>query len=491
METQQRFEKIFSSKRKRLYAISLMIFSILGAIFAQLFFVGRAEAAIADIEILANVNTDNSSQTTSDNRWPTTSTREVTFQIRGGGLGNISTLLTGPKTAVLVIPANLAGEVSPLGNAVIETNLTVDLRNISLLTNLFSAIDNLLKVLVDIVNGVFGTLVGVNLNLDEVYQQLGLLDSLESLPNQSFTEPLTLSQNNQVMSVNLDNGIGKILADNLKGILQNLSSAVGALSAEGSGLVSNTVALLINTALAPVKLALTGAIAAVLPLLELGGSLVGVLADASLLGDTTVTMSTEIAALPNAAVDLDAEFFGTVVKSQVLDIDILKNSSGISSIYYLGERFELAQELLPTRFDFGSHPIQTIADETFHITEGLGAFQVEDTRTITKDWSMKVSQINNWSDTSENQLRNTRMTLYGGPVITDFSDGNIIHHFENGLTIQPNEQQTLFSVKEINSIGTVTIPLVRAELFIPKNTPRNATSYETTLVWTLSETPTS
>lgn len=473
--------------KKNVSVIILLLVTMLGPSLSQIYLSQEAEAAVADIEILSNIETNNTSYTTPDNRWQTTSEQELELIIQGNGLASISPLLTGSKTAVLIIPPELVHSFQPTGNALIETNLTVDLRRIPLLSDLFLALDGLLKLLVDILNGSLGALVGVNLNLDEVYRQVDLLNSLQNLPNLSFHEQLVFSQNNHVLTANIDNGLGRILAENMGTILHNLQNAVSALRAEGRGL-GIAVAELINLALAPVKATLIGAIQALFPLLGLGGSLVSSLADASLLGNTTVTISGRIAPLEETE-DIEPEFHGTVVKSAVIDIDVLSNTSGNSSVYYRGERFGIVAEMLPAKLDFGSHPIQTAEDQVFPINEGLGSIQVEDTRSGEKDWTMKVSQTNPWISETNIPLADSRLTLFGGSLQTTFRNGEVINYVEQGIQLRAHEQQPVFALKGVSDFGSITLPLNRAELFIPKNTPRIAATYETTLVWTLSESP--
>ncbi|MBO1305108.1 WxL domain-containing protein [Enterococcus sp. 669A] len=479
---------IYFIKRKILVTI-LLVFTVLGPILSQIYLAKEAEAAVLDIEILSNIEANNTSGTSPENRWQLNDQQEVEFVIRGSGLGSISAGLTGPKTAVLVIPPELAGSVEPTGDALIETNLTLNLRGIPLLRTLFSALDGLLGELVRILNGALGALTGVTLNLDEVYRQVDLLNSLQDLPSLSFHVPVTLSEDGRALTINVDDGLGRVLAENLKTILQNLSNAVDALRAEGQGPVSGLLAGTINGLLGPLKSGLTTAIQALFPLLDLGGSLVSALADGSLLGDTTVTISTNIQPPEQVTEDLDAHFYGSVVKSSTIDIDLLTNSSGVTSIYFEGERFGVETEQLPKYLDFGTHPIQTAEDQIFSLDEGLGMVQVEDTRNIEKNWSIKVSQASQWTSPNNTNLTNPDLTLYSGPLETTFQDGEIINHAAEGITLRPFAQQKVFTLRGSQDSGSIALPLRGAELFVPMNTPREATSYETTLVWTLSETP--
>ena len=71
-----------------------------------------------------------------------------------------------------------------------------------------------------------------------------------------------------------------------------------------------------------------------MPLLAVGGSGVNELVDASLLGATTVTLPTTVSTPQNLSNNLDARFVGTVVQTDLLDVNLLATADGVSNIYF-------------------------------------------------------------------------------------------------------------------------------------------------------------
>nr|WP_242596338.1 adhesive domain-containing protein [Enterococcus ureasiticus] len=115
-----------------------------------------------------------------------------------------------------------------------------------------------------------------------------------------------------------------------------MKAAVDALHATGSGIASNVVAAAINTALLPVKGTVDTAINLALPFVGLGGAGVNQLADASVLGSTTINIPTTVASPTSLAQNLDARFVGTVVKADAIDVSLINTANGVSDIYYAG-----------------------------------------------------------------------------------------------------------------------------------------------------------
>ena len=76
------------------------------------------------------------------------------------------------------------------------------------------------------------------------------------------------------------------------------------------------------------------AVSGALPLLAVGGSGVNELVDASLLGATTVTLPTTVSTPQNLSNNLDARFVGTVVQTDLLDVNLLATADGVSNIYF-------------------------------------------------------------------------------------------------------------------------------------------------------------
>lgn len=140
----------------------------------------------------------------------------------------------------------------------------------------------------------------------------------------------------------MDDGLGLVLAQNVSSLLQDLKTAVDALHATGSGIGSNVVAAAINTALLPVKGTVDTTINLAIPLVGIGGAGVSQLADASVLGGTTINIPTTVISPTSLAQNLDARFVGTVVKADAIDVSLISSANGVSEIYYAGNEVVVA-----------------------------------------------------------------------------------------------------------------------------------------------------
>ncbi len=294
-----------------------------------------ASAAVLDIELLSNVTSNNDSGTSTSNRWTAANQNQpVNFTVSGGALADASAVFSGQKQAVLVVPPELRGNVAAAGSAAINTNVTIDLSKVTFLTAVLNAANDLTNVITQITSGALGNLTGVDIDLTEVNRQLELVNNIENLGAASFTAPETLAADGSYISAPISDGLGLVLAQNVSNILQDLNAAVQALEAKGNSLPSNLVAAAINAALLPVKGTVNVAVSGALPLLAVGGSGVNELVDASLLGATTVTLPTTVSTPQNLSNNLDARFVGTVVQTDLLDVNLLATADGVSNIYF-------------------------------------------------------------------------------------------------------------------------------------------------------------
>ncbi len=294
-----------------------------------------ASAAVLDIELLSNVTSNNDSGTSTSNRWTAANqNKPVNFTVSGGALADASAVFSGQKQAVLVVPPELRGNVAAAGSAAINTNVTIDLSKVTFLTAVLNAANDLTNVITQITSGALGNLTGVDIDLTEVNRQLELVNNIENLGAASFTAPETLAADGSYISAPISDGLGLVLAQNVSNILQDLNAAVQALEAKGTSIPSNLVATAINAALLPVKGTVNVAVSGALPLLAVGGSGVNELVDASLLGATTVTLPTTVSTPQNLSNNLDARFVGTVVQTDLLDVNLLATADGVSNIYF-------------------------------------------------------------------------------------------------------------------------------------------------------------
>ncbi|EOV2395425.1 Ig-like domain-containing protein [Enterococcus faecalis] len=294
-----------------------------------------ASAAVLDIELLSNVTSNNDSGTSTSNRWTAANQNQpVNFTVSGGALADASAVFSGQKQSVLVVPPELRGNVAAAGSAAINTNVTIDLSKVTFLTAVLNAANDLTNVITQITSGALGNLTGVDIDLTEVNRQLELVNNIENLGAASFTAPETLAADGSYISAPISDGLGLVLAQNVSNILQDLNAAVQALEAKGTSIPSNLVATAINAALLPVKGTVNVAVSGALPLLAVGGSGVNELVDASLLGATTVTLPTTVSTPQNLSNNLDARFVGTVVQTDLLDVNLLATADGVSNIYF-------------------------------------------------------------------------------------------------------------------------------------------------------------
>ncbi|AQL55110.1 cell surface protein [Enterococcus faecalis] len=294
-----------------------------------------ASAAVLDIELLSNVTSNNDSGTSTSNRWTAANQNQpVNFTVSGGALADASAVFSGQKQAVLVVPPELRGNVAAAGSSAINTNVTIDLSKVTFLTAVLNAANDLTNVITQITSGALGNLTGVDIDLTEVNRQLELVNNIENLGAASFTAPETLAADGSYISAPISDGLGLVLAQNVSNILQDLNAAVQALEAKGTSIPSNLVATAINAALLPVKGTVNVAVSGALSLLAVGGSGVNELVDASLLGATTVTLPTTVSTPQNLSNNLDARFVGTVVQTDLLDVNLLATADGVSNIYF-------------------------------------------------------------------------------------------------------------------------------------------------------------
>jgi LPXTG-motif cell wall-anchored protein len=250
-------------------------------------------------------------------------------------------VLSGTRYAVIVIPPELRGVVTP-GTATGQTNVSVDLTQIPLLTGLVGTLNNTLAGLTTIVDTVTST-AGLSFDTTRLYRDLNLLSNVMTVDQGSWTQAATLSQDGSMIIVNLDNGIGPVLTNNIINILQDLEEAINELNVtvtgnDPLGLLQVTAATL-NGTLAPVKSTLALAVDGVLsPLLSDTGALTQQLLDVAVLGSTTVTVPTtiDIPTTSSTSGTITSKFVGTIVQTDLLDVSIFSGSDSFSNIYWNG-----------------------------------------------------------------------------------------------------------------------------------------------------------
>ncbi len=203
-------------------------------------------------------------------------------------------------------------------------------------------LNNTLSGLTSIVDTVTST-AGLKFDTSRLYADLNLLSNVMTIDQGAWSQAATLSPDGSMIIVDLDKGLGPILANNVINILQDLKLAVNDLNvtvtaSDPLGTLHLTAATL-NTTLAPIKTALTVAIDGVLtPVLNDAGVLTQQLLDVSLLGSTTVNVPTTIN-IPTTSTTqgtVTSKFVGTIVQSDILDVSLFSGSDSSSNIYWNG-----------------------------------------------------------------------------------------------------------------------------------------------------------
>lgn len=164
-----------------------------------------------------------------------------------------------------------------------------------------------------------------------------------------------------------------------------------------------------------------------------------------------------------------------------------------------------ATKQLPTNLDFGSHEIQTETAETWYATSdgtGLrgdgstltrGAVAVSDNRgAAASSWAVKVKQ------SAQFTVQNTPLS---GAVLT-IATGALTNNLNtpptgstdiagNQLVFDTfNSDYDVLTANSGEGSGETSLPINEVSLNVPANSEKVAGTYQTTLVWTLSSTPT-
>lgn len=156
---------------------------------------------------------------------------------------------------------------------------------------------------------------------------------------------------------------------------------------------------------------------------------------------------------------------------------------------------------LPDDLNFGSHQIQTKKDETLvATTDGVqtsalttGAIRVQDNRGETSPigWNIKVKQSTQFtSAVTTKPLTGAELTIFTNPTITNnFSNTTGLSASSSVKFDQFNEEKSIFKAAAGSGEGESTLGLDKFQLFVAKNNAKVKEKYQTTLVWTVSETP--
>ncbi|EGO5030194.1 bacterial Ig-like domain-containing protein [Enterococcus faecalis] len=168
--------------------------------------------------------------------------------------------------------------------------------------------------------------------------------------------------------------------------------------------------------------------------------------------------------------------------------------AGISrSVDVLVEKIELAnQSVLPSDIDFGTPPIQYEKDQLLDgQTNGKpteGKIEVKDTRSKTGEgYKVKVSQTQPFTGKNTKAELNATLSFKTGTLTN--SENLPIAGSNQTIQLLPGQETIVLATTQGQSRGTTTLPLHTFQLVVPKEAEKRKDVYETTLTWTLSDTP--
>jgi len=440
---------------------------IIGALFLFLTSSNMIVSAVS-LDLFTSTQASNTIGTTAAAPYLNVANQPVTFKINGTTAISATAGRTGVKYAFINLPTQLTGKVQANGAASVDTTITVLASDIKAVTG--TTLD-LLASLIGLLGT--GTLV-TNLN-----NAIAALNS-ENFGHQTFAAPVE-QYSPTLLRADINQGLLPILTNALVLRLQAIKTIV-------SGIVPN---VLISALLDSVLSGLTGVISA----LGDQNSLVSKnLVAASILGVTTVSIPTFVSSPAGLTQDYAASIRGGIFQTDNFDVQLLSNFGSSTAIYFSAGSLAMKSELLPSSLNFGTHPIQTKVDETWNAYVGgnsanplqTGTVRIDDTRTSAKAWQLKVAQSNNWTS-SQKSLTSARLDIALGVLNTNFQNYSSIDNQTIHMT--PNAQMLLMNLSSTTDAGYVELPLNQFQLFVPKNTPKQVGNYQTTLQWTISNTP--
>ncbi|MGX7149322.1 WxL domain-containing protein [Enterococcus ureasiticus] len=155
---------------------------------------------------------------------------------------------------------------------------------------------------------------------------------------------------------------------------------------------------------------------------------------------------------------------------------------------------------LPDNLNFGSHKIQNKLAEKWIATDNgteagpvtTGKLTVNDARGSKAGWSVKVAQSTQFTEKGgTGQLTNAALTITTGAATNIGGTLPTGGKINNSLTLVPGAggEQLIFGAKATTGDGISTLGLSKFELAVPAETARKSVEYQSSLTWTLSDTP--
>lgn len=422
----------------------------------------KVSAALLYIDLFSNTSATNDSGTTALTPYGMVENEPVAFHIASNGSINATILPGGGKKYVLLqVPSEMVGHVTV--NAIeIQTTISVPI------TGLLGALTGLVTTIIN--NPLLGAVLRGSLT-----NALNNLLSFENFGETTFAIPATWATDELIIG-EIDSQLGPILATELRARLIALRNVINTLPLG---------AILLSGALNEITRLVTAIDS---------GTLVSELAETAILGNTQATIHTEITSPAVNASAYEAQFLGGIIWSSGVPTNDSASHLRPTSVFFNYGELLWKTASLPDNLNFGSHPLQTRADENWIATidgeqnslQQTGQLIIQDSTLTSNSWQLNVTQTSNW----ENQATSltAELSLHYGMLTSDFSP-ETLQTATGIMTLEPAIQQTILDKSTNSQYGQVVLDIDQFTLFVPKDTYKKEGQYVTELNWTLSQGP--
>lgn len=170
------------------------------------------------------------------------------------------------------------------------------------------------------------------------------------------------------------------------------------------------------------------------------------------------------------------------------------------AVEFISGDLSLNGDKLPSNMDFGQHSIQFVENETWTAkndgSNTTGIISVQDYRGNPTGWTVKVRQTKDWTSKINSSDKLTGTSLDAHIDISSLSNvGGLVPTGQNAITSNiftfgsVGEDKVIMSAKSTEGSGLTSLTLNQFDLKVPAASEKRNTTYETSFVWTLSDTP--
>ena len=426
-------------KRKQIQQVIFLLLTLL-SVLAQ-----TNVVQAVSLNLFGTTTATNNSQTSPNAPFLNRVNVPVTFLIEGKNGISAGVITTGDKYAILEAPTEMVGYIQPNGNATVQTTVTVPLSQ--------SPLQLILPTITSVISLIVNSPLVSTQNKTAVNQALSELRS-ETFGAQNLTLAIVPRSSTQY-GVAISQGLLPILTTTLKNRIQNLltmSQFITSLNSATSDNSKNLVA-------------------------------------ASILGNTSVSLPFLLSS-PKLTQDLTANFKGGFIQTDQSTIQ-LGTTTGTTPVYFSAGALTWQSTSLPTHLNFGQHLIQTQQDEHLVATNNnqvtTGSISITDTRTVVKNWQIKVQQLSPWQN-GTNQLT-SQLQISTADLTTTFPITGITSTANQMVPLSIGTQQTLLKLNGVTDPGQVQLAINQFSLAVPKESLKTKGTYQTMVEWLLSDTP--